>query len=380
MVDEFNKLPSDLQILILDSTTDPIFLHDFEGNFKYINNAAYKGLGYTKKELMEMNLQELDVPKYAKLIKSHIEELIEKGESIFESVHYHKDGYKIPVEIRARIVKSMGENLILSVVRNKTIHKNYDNLETAVKKRNAELEYLVLEQKKRESIILKLNQLKQKLLGTARLEEKLKLITDSVVTIFEADFARIWIVKNGDLCDKGCIHANVTEKSHVCLNQLSCLHLTASSGRYTHIDGDHRRVPIGSYKIGRIAAGMGSKFVTSNVTNDPMVHNHEWARELDLVSFAGFKLSSKDGKPVGVLALFRKKPLDHNSEIFLEDLANTTSQVIIAENAEKKLNQSEHKFRNIFENIQDIFYQTDNNGIITEISPSIERYSGYKAS
>ena len=47
---------------------------------------------------------------------------------------------------------------------------------------------------------------------------------------------------------------------------------------------------------------------------------------------------------------------------------------------EKKLKQSELKYKNIFENILDIFYQTDINGIITEISPSIERYLGYKPS
>ena len=46
--------------------------------------------------------------------------------------------------------------------------------------------------------------------------------------------------------------------------------------------------------------------------------------------------------------------------------------------AEKKLRISEKKYRSIFENIQDVFYQTDHAGIITEISPSIERYSGFK--
>jgi len=44
---------------------------------------------------------------------------------------------------------------------------------------------------------------------------------------------------------------------------------------------------------------------------------------------------------------------------------------------ESSLSQSEEKYRKIFENVQDIFYQTDLNGIITSISPSIERYSEY---
>ncbi|HEX7468299.1 MAG TPA: histidine kinase dimerization/phosphoacceptor domain -containing protein, partial [Methanobacterium sp.] len=46
--------------------------------------------------------------------------------------------------------------------------------------------------------------------------------------------------------------------------------------------------------------------------------------------------------------------------------------------AEEALKNSERRYRNIFENVQDIFYQTDLKGNIIEISPSIERYSGYK--
>jgi len=45
--------------------------------------------------------------------------------------------------------------------------------------------------------------------------------------------------------------------------------------------------------------------------------------------------------------------------------------------AEEALRESEKKYRKIFENVQDIFYQTDNEGKITDISPSIERYSGF---
>jgi PAS domain S-box-containing protein len=46
--------------------------------------------------------------------------------------------------------------------------------------------------------------------------------------------------------------------------------------------------------------------------------------------------------------------------------------------SEELLKKSEEKYRKIFENVQDIFYQADINGRIVEISPSIERYSGYK--
>ena len=44
--------------------------------------------------------------------------------------------------------------------------------------------------------------------------------------------------------------------------------------------------------------------------------------------------------------------------------------------AEALLRRSEEKYRKIFENVQDVFYQVDNHGTLVEISPSIERYTG----
>lgn len=46
--------------------------------------------------------------------------------------------------------------------------------------------------------------------------------------------------------------------------------------------------------------------------------------------------------------------------------------------ADQALRESEEKYRKIFDNVQDVFFQTDLDGILLEISPSIERYSGYK--
>lgn len=46
--------------------------------------------------------------------------------------------------------------------------------------------------------------------------------------------------------------------------------------------------------------------------------------------------------------------------------------------SEDALKLSEEKYRKIFENVQDVFYQIDFKGIITEISPSVFRLAGYK--
>jgi two-component system cell cycle sensor histidine kinase/response regulator CckA len=197
--------------------------------------------------------------------------------------------------------------------------------------------------------IEQLNRLQSDLLGPHTLTEKLDAITEGVVSIFDADFARIWIIKPGDLCDGDCIHAEPKEGPHVCRHRDKCLHLVSSSGRYSHIDGEmHRRVPFGCYKIGRVAAGEEPKFITNNVVGDPRVHDHEWARQLGLVSFAGYRLKSTSEEIIGVLALFSKHPLSPDEDALLEGMANTTAQVVQAAYAEEALERSEATLRSIF--------------------------------
>ena len=184
--------------------------------------------------------------------------------------------------------------------------------------------------------------LQQLLLGPAPLEDKLRKVTDAIVGLFDADFCRIWLIRPGDLCEQGCVHAEVHDGQRVCQQRDRCLHLRASSGRYTHIDGPgHRRVPFGCYKIGRVASDDDPKFLTNDVQNDPDVHNHAWARELGLVSFAGYQLRPSGGEPLGVLALFAKHPILAAEDAMLEGLGSTVSRVLKQALAEEALREEE---------------------------------------
>lgn len=171
--------------------------------------------------------------------------------------------------------------------------------------------------------------LKQSLLAPDMLENKLKIITDGIVRIFDVDFCRIWLIKPGDMCEKGCIHAEAKEGPHVCRYRDKCLHLMTSSGRYTHTDGrGHSRVPFGCYKIGLVASEVEHKFLTNDVTNDPRVHNHEWARELGLKSFAGYQLKIPNGETIGVLALFSKHPITPVEDAMLDSFSTTIAFIV----------------------------------------------------
>ena len=236
---------------------------------------------------------------------------------------------------------------------------------------NAQLCQEIAERKLAQERIEQLNRLKEDLVGPSSLDEKLKCITDGIVTIFDADFVRIWAIKPGDLCESGCFHAKATEGPYVCRHQDLCLRLMASSGRYTHLDGEvHRRVPFGCYKIGKIAAGEEAKLITNDVTRDPRVHNHRWAQELGLVSFSGYQLRSVSGEPLGVLALFSKHILSPEDEGLLEGVANTVAQVVQMASAEEALRNSEAELRAIFAGMTDVVIMINYDGQYLKIAPT----------
>lgn len=229
--------------------------------------------------------------------------------------------------------------------------------------------------------VLKLNQVQFFLLDPGTLREKLKRVTDSIIDIFDADFARIWLMLPADRCVAGCPHAAVKEGPHACVNRKACLHLAASSGRYKHIDGGtHSRVPFGCYKIGGIASGEYPSFLTNEVTKDPRVHDHAWAKELGLMSFAGFKLYPPHGETTGVLALFSKHPISPEEYALLEGISNVASRVIQTakiEDARREAEDERRMLSHAVDGAYEAFITTDLEGKITYANKSASKLLGY---
>jgi PAS domain S-box-containing protein len=140
-----------------------------------------------------------------------------------------------------------------------------------------------------------LDHVNQALMTCGTLDEVARVVTDALVDKYHAYFARLWLKRPGDLCSECALAEH-------CPTKIECLHLVSSSGHYTHIDGDHRRVPMGAFKIGLIAQGRG-RTISNDVVNDERVHDREWAAKHGLKSFAGFPLQ-RGGDTIGVVAVF----------------------------------------------------------------------------
>ncbi|MDO9533187.1 MAG: PAS domain S-box protein [Deltaproteobacteria bacterium] len=142
VITERKRAESELKLKerLLDSASDSIFLYDLEGNFLYVNEAAYITRWYGKEELLSLGAWALKTPEAAVYQDNVLRELWANGELIFESEHRRKDGSVIPVEIFARILAVEGRELILSVARDITerkqaetqVRQGLDNLHQAL--------------------------------------------------------------------------------------------------------------------------------------------------------------------------------------------------------------------------------------------------------
>ena len=108
---------------LLDGASDSIFLHDLEGHFIYVNEAACRDRGYEREELRGKDVWALIAPDYAATREKILQDLLAQGEITFESAHVRKDGSVMPVEIHARIIDLGDRRLILSVARDITDRK-----------------------------------------------------------------------------------------------------------------------------------------------------------------------------------------------------------------------------------------------------------------
>lgn len=104
--------------------------------------------------------------------------------------------------------------------------------------------------------------------------------TDSLIEIFDCAFARIWLVEDNR----------------------EALRLVASSGLYTRLDGSFAQVPMGAFKVGKIAQHC-IPFLSNALSEEDWVKDREWAIKNRIQGFAGLPLIAKK-QAIGVLAIF----------------------------------------------------------------------------
>ena len=106
---------------LLEKVDDAVYIVDLTGNIMEANDAAYSQLGYSLEEFFNLNLNQIIPENHVNLI---LYELVEKAQVQtlpklnLETVHFKKNGLRLPVEIHSRAITYRGKKVILNVARN----------------------------------------------------------------------------------------------------------------------------------------------------------------------------------------------------------------------------------------------------------------------
>jgi PAS domain S-box-containing protein len=116
---------------IFNNVNDAIHLHEIDkdgnlGKFIDVNDVACQMLQYTRDEMLHHTPLDFTGDYHSRSIDKIQEELVTRGNAVFETEHIRKDGSVVPVEINAHVITLMGKKVVLSVVRDITGRKKTD--------------------------------------------------------------------------------------------------------------------------------------------------------------------------------------------------------------------------------------------------------------
>ena len=109
----------------VDRANAQIFWLDRDGRVRYASEAACESLGYTREEMLQMSIGDIDLAAPATW-EDDWRTLVEQGEVAFETSHYTKDRVAIPVEVSASYVDFEGEEYSFVFARDITERKELE--------------------------------------------------------------------------------------------------------------------------------------------------------------------------------------------------------------------------------------------------------------
>ncbi|UCH94658.1 MAG: response regulator [Candidatus Aminicenantes bacterium] len=117
--------------MLFNSGTDAIFVQEIEdnkpGNFIEVNDIACQRLGYTREELLEMSLKNIEIPIETIDVEFNPKDnLVKKQHRLYEAIQMTKHGIEICVENNSHLIDLEGKSAILCISRDITRRKTLE--------------------------------------------------------------------------------------------------------------------------------------------------------------------------------------------------------------------------------------------------------------
>jgi len=99
----------------IQASLDGFWITDTSTRILEVNGAICRMLGYTREELLQLGIADIEVDESPEQIAAHTREMIENGHVQFEARHRRKDGVVINVEVSVLFIVGLGERLFAFV-------------------------------------------------------------------------------------------------------------------------------------------------------------------------------------------------------------------------------------------------------------------------
>ena len=102
---------------LMQAIPDPVFVHDHSGRFLEVNDHACESLGYTRTELLKLNVMDIERDFDLEKAQAMWNTVKPNGRMAIDGHHKRKDGTVFPVRIHFGLLDYFGHRLYIGVVR-----------------------------------------------------------------------------------------------------------------------------------------------------------------------------------------------------------------------------------------------------------------------
>jgi PAS domain S-box-containing protein len=144
--EEMIRLQATEHTTLVSTTSDGYWLFNAQGELLDVNDAYVQMSGYSRTELLQMHISELEAEDSAKETEARIEQVVNTGFARFEGRHRKKNGQLFNVEISANHIPGTGRLLLFvrDISRRKAaeeeVYRLNQELESRVEQRTAQLQ------------------------------------------------------------------------------------------------------------------------------------------------------------------------------------------------------------------------------------------------
>lgn len=108
---------------LFNSTSDSILILDLDGHVINVNDEACRQYGYTREELLNMHISQIDTPEEAVHVPGRMRQIHQHGHATFEAVHRDARGEIHHVDVRVSKIDYGGREALFSFCRDITQEK-----------------------------------------------------------------------------------------------------------------------------------------------------------------------------------------------------------------------------------------------------------------